>query len=77
VVSFSYPLAYTVPLTPPQLDAIRQTKVNVQVFLGNYILPNDDAVYERQKAILLDALRTYGVDHVAGITGRSDSLILK
>jgi hypothetical protein len=49
----------------------------VQVFLGNYILPNDDAVYERQKAILLDALRTYGVDHVAGITGRSGSLILK
>jgi len=52
-----------------QLEAIRQTKVDMQVYLGNYNLPTDnDAAYDRQKAEIQNVLQTYGADQVAGIT---------
>ena len=52
-----------------QLEAIRQTKVDMQVYLGNYNLPNDNnAAYNRQKQELQDAITTYGANNIAGIT---------
>jgi exo-beta-1,3-glucanase (GH17 family) len=57
------------PLTTfPQLQAIQNTKVNLSVWLGNYVLPDDDAGYTRQRDEINDAITKYGVDHVAGIT---------
>ncbi|KAJ6490326.1 glycoside hydrolase [Mycena vitilis] len=51
------------------LEAIKQTKVDMKVFLGNYPVPTDaGAAYERQRDLIKDALTTYGADHVAGIT---------
>ncbi|KAI0822552.1 glycoside hydrolase [Trametes gibbosa] len=50
------------------LEAIKQTKVNMSVWLGNYPVPTDPAPYERQRDAIIDALKTYGADHVAGIT---------
>ena len=53
----------------PQLEAIRQTKVDMQVYLGNYNLPTDnDAAYNRQKQTIKDVITTYGTSHIAGIT---------
>ncbi len=51
-----------------QLEAIKQTKVDMQVWLGNYPIPTDPAPYERQRDAIIDAIKTYGTDHVAGIT---------
>ncbi|KAI0661806.1 glycoside hydrolase [Cubamyces menziesii] len=42
--------------------------VNMTVWLGNYPIPTDPAPYERQRDAIIDALKTYGVDHVSGIT---------
>ncbi|KAF5364275.1 hypothetical protein D9756_000750 [Leucocoprinus leucothites] len=50
------------------LEAIKQTKVDMQVYLGNYITPDDNSVYQRQRDAIQQALQTYGADHVAGIT---------
>lgn len=51
------------------LEAIKQTKVDMKVFLGNYVLPDDsDAAYNRQRAAIKSAIETYGVDHIEGIT---------
>jgi exo-beta-1,3-glucanase (GH17 family) len=51
------------------LEAIKRTKVDMTVFLGNYVVPTDnDAAYKRQRDIIKSALQTYGADHVAGIT---------
>ena len=50
------------------LEAIQRTGTDIQVYLGNYIQPDDDVAYQRQKAALKSALETYGTDHVAGIT---------
>ncbi|THH00375.1 hypothetical protein EW026_g2157 [Hermanssonia centrifuga] len=51
------------------LEAIQQTKVNMTVYLGNYNVPNDGGVaYTRQRDTIEDAIKTYGVDHVAGVT---------
>ncbi|KAJ6628915.1 glycoside hydrolase superfamily [Mycena sp. CBHHK59/15] len=51
------------------LEAIKQTKVNMSVFLGNYPIPTDaGAAYVRQRDTIKEALQTYGADHVAGIT---------
>ncbi|EKM80404.1 hypothetical protein AGABI1DRAFT_113592 [Agaricus bisporus var. burnettii JB137-S8] len=50
------------------LEAIKQTKVDMQVFLGNYPIPDDNTPYERQRDIIKEALQTYGADHVAGVT---------
>lgn len=40
----------------------------MDVWLGNYPIPTDPAPYERQRDAIIDALKTYGADHVAGIT---------
>ncbi|KAG7096700.1 hypothetical protein E1B28_004114 [Marasmius oreades] len=50
------------------LEAIRQTKTNLQVFLGNYVIPSDSTPYSRQKELIKQAIQTYGTDHIAGIT---------
>ena len=50
------------------MEAIRQTKVDMKVWLGNYVLPDDSAPYERQKQAIKAALEEYGTDHVGGIT---------
>ena len=51
-----------------QLEAIEQTKVNMTVWLGNYPVPEDPAPYERQRDAIIDAIKTYGTDHISGIT---------
>ncbi|KAJ7653486.1 glycoside hydrolase family 17 protein [Mycena rosella] len=51
------------------LEAIKQTKVDMTVFLGNYPVPSDGgAAYVRQRDLIKNALQTYGADHVAGVT---------
>jgi len=41
------------------------------VTLGIYVSPDGDyTAYERQRPIIEDALKKYGTDHIAGITGR-------
>ncbi|KAG6910943.1 hypothetical protein DXG01_005997 [Tephrocybe rancida] len=50
------------------LEAIKQTKVDMEVYVGNYVLPDDDASYTRQRDAIKDAIQTYGEDHIAGIT---------
>ncbi|KAG6903424.1 hypothetical protein C0995_005447 [Termitomyces sp. Mi166 len=51
-----------------QLEAIKQTRVEMEVFVGIYVLPNDDASYIRQRDIVKEAILTYGVDQIAGVT---------
>ena len=52
-----------------QLEAIKQTKVNMKVFLANYPIATDNGTaYQRQRDVIKQALTTYGKDHVAGIT---------
>ncbi|PFH51396.1 glycoside hydrolase family 17 protein [Amanita thiersii Skay4041] len=50
------------------LEAIKQTKVDLKVYAGNYVLPSDDEGYQRQRKFLKDAIQTYGSDNIAGIT---------
>jgi len=42
----------------------------MMVTLGIYVSPDGDyTAYERQRVVVEDALKTYGTDHIAGITG--------
>jgi len=50
------------------LDAIARTKVNMTVYIGNYVLPGEDDAYQRQKTEMATALQTFGTDHVGGVT---------
>jgi exo-beta-1,3-glucanase (GH17 family) len=50
------------------LEAIKQTKVDLSVFLGIYPIPDDNTAYTRQRDAVKEALTTYGADHVAGLT---------
>jgi exo-beta-1,3-glucanase (GH17 family) len=50
------------------LEAIKQTKVNMQVYLGNYVVEGDPTAYERQRDVHKAAIQTYGTDHIAGLT---------
>lgn len=51
------------------LEAIKQTKVNMTVYLGIYPIPTDqNAAYNRQRDAIKSALQTYGSDHVSGVT---------
>lgn len=54
--------------TAQVLEAIKQTKVEMEVFLGIYTVPDDLDAYTRQRDAVMDALKTYGADHVAGVT---------
>jgi exo-beta-1,3-glucanase (GH17 family) len=40
----------------------------MQVYLGNYPIPDDNGPYERQRDTIKEALQAYGADHVAGVT---------
>jgi exo-beta-1,3-glucanase (GH17 family) len=51
-----------------QLEAIKQTKVNMTVFLANYPIPTDEgAAYERQRDVIKQALQTYPKENIAGV----------
>ncbi|KAI0749740.1 glycoside hydrolase [Daedaleopsis nitida] len=50
------------------LEAITQTKVDMQVWLGNYPVATDPAPYERQRDAIIAAIKKYGTDHIAGIS---------
>jgi len=50
------------------LEAIKQTKVNMSVYAGNYVLPSDNVSYTRQRDALMNALQTYGTTNIAGLT---------
>ncbi|WWD05203.1 hypothetical protein V865_003276 [Kwoniella europaea PYCC6329] len=49
------------------LQAIQDTKVDMTVWLGIYVDSNEEAYNDQVKAVE-DALKTYGTDHVSGIT---------
>jgi hypothetical protein len=50
-----------------QLEAIKQTKVNMTVWLADYNLATDNhAAYSRQRDEIASVLKTYGADHVGG-----------
>ncbi|KZP31793.1 glycoside hydrolase family 17 protein [Athelia psychrophila] len=51
------------------LDAIQQTKVNMTIYLGNYVVANDNgAAYTRQRDEIQSVIQTFGPDHITGIT---------
>ncbi|KXN88617.1 putative glucan endo-1,3-beta-glucosidase btgC [Leucoagaricus sp. SymC.cos] len=51
------------------LEAIKRTKVDMTVWLGNYVVPDDNnAAYNRQKGVLQQAIQDYGSDHIGGMT---------
>jgi len=50
------------------LEAIKQTKTNLTVFLGNYNTPTDATAYTRQKGEIQTALTSYGTSNIGGIT---------
>jgi len=51
------------------LEAIKQTKVNMTVYLGNYAIATDNgAAYQRQRDEIKSAIQTYGTDHIGGLT---------
>ena len=51
-----------------QLEAIKQTKVNMTVFLANYPIATDNGTaYERQRDLIQQALKTYPKELVAGV----------
>jgi exo-beta-1,3-glucanase (GH17 family) len=49
------------------LEAIKQTKVNMTVYIGNYVEPSDDGGYQRQRDELMNAIDTYGTAHISGL----------
>ncbi|KAF8754281.1 glycosyl hydrolase 17 family [Rhizoctonia solani] len=52
------------------LQAIKDTKVDLEVFVGIYLadVNEDDAAYTRQRDLIKDAITTYGTDHIAGVS---------
>jgi exo-beta-1,3-glucanase (GH17 family) len=50
------------------LEAIKQNNADIELFTGIYITENDDASYTRQRDAVMQAIKTYGTDHIAGIT---------
>ncbi|KAF8239690.1 glycoside hydrolase [Tricholoma matsutake] len=51
------------------LEAIKQTKVNMTVYLGNYAIATDNGTaYQRQRGEIQSALQTYGTNNVGGLT---------
>lgn len=51
------------------LEAIKQTKVDMQVWLGNYAIATDNgAAYQRQRDVITAAIQTYGTKNIGGIT---------
>jgi exo-beta-1,3-glucanase (GH17 family) len=56
------------------MEAIRQTKVDLNVYLGIYI-SEDETIWERQRADTLAIIQEYGVDHISGITVGNEFLL--
>lgn len=51
------------------LEAIKQTKVNMTVYLGNYPIATDNGTaYDRQRDTIKAAIQTYGTTHIGGVT---------
>ncbi|KLO09754.1 glycoside hydrolase [Schizopora paradoxa] len=50
------------------LEAIKQTKVDMQVYLANFPIDTDPAPYLRQRDAIVQALQTYGTSNVLGVT---------
>ncbi|KAF8519533.1 glycoside hydrolase family 17 protein [Gautieria morchelliformis] len=50
------------------LDAIQRTKVNMTVYVGNYVVPSDNTAYQRQRDELQTAFASFGVNNVVGMT---------
>ncbi|KAH9995644.1 glycoside hydrolase family 17 protein [Russula compacta] len=50
------------------LEAIKQTKVNMSVYLGNFIEPDGGVAYKRQSTVIVDVIKTYGTNNILGIT---------
>jgi len=43
--------------------------VKMDVYLGNYPQPDDNGTeYQKQKVAIVDAIKTYGTDNIAGVT---------
>jgi exo-beta-1,3-glucanase (GH17 family) len=56
-------------MSTSQLEAIKQTKVDMSVYLGNYAVATDNgAAYQRQRDEIQSAIQTYGTDHIGGVT---------
>lgn len=57
--------------TVPQLEAIQLTQVNMTVYIANYPEATDNGdAYNRQKSAIQDAIKSYGTDHISGVTGK-------
>jgi len=54
--------------TAQVLEAIKQTKVDLQVYAGIYTVPTDHEAFLRQRDLIKEAIETYGTEHIAGIT---------
>ncbi|EAU84671.2 glucan 1,3 beta-glucosidase [Coprinopsis cinerea okayama7 len=54
--------------TAQVLEAIKQTKVDMEVFVGIYTVPDDDEAFLRQSAAIREAIETYGTDNIGGVT---------
>ncbi|EMD33983.1 glycoside hydrolase family 17 protein [Gelatoporia subvermispora B] len=50
------------------LEAIERTKVNMSVWLAVYNVPTNATAYSEQRDKIVDAIKTYGTDHIAGVT---------
>jgi hypothetical protein len=56
-------------LTGSQLEAIKQTKVDLDVVPAIYNVPTDGgAAYVRQRDLIVDAIKTYGTGNILGLT---------
>ncbi|KAL5634135.1 hypothetical protein ACGC1H_006086 [Rhizoctonia solani] len=49
------------------LQAIKDTKVNLEVFVGIYV-NEDDTAYTRQRDTIKQAILDFGINHIAGVT---------
>ncbi|KAJ2931762.1 hypothetical protein H1R20_g5495, partial [Candolleomyces eurysporus] len=54
--------------TAQVLEAIVQTKVDMEVFTGIYVVADDHDAYLRQRDLIKGAIETYGTKHIAGVT---------
>ena len=51
-----------------QLEAIKQTKVNMTVYLANYPIATDNGeAYKRQRDVIKQALQTYPKENIEGV----------
>ncbi|KAG6880164.1 hypothetical protein C0992_004616 [Termitomyces sp. T32_za158] len=64
---FAEPRLSIAPLTINH-SPIKQTKVEMEVFVGIYVSPDDNESYIRQRDTIKEAIQIYGVDHIAGVT---------